>query len=48
LGQHFHCRRRDWELLPEAVEGSIFLLSLVLCASMMPVEVPVLPAMPTR
>ena len=28
----------DWELLPETVKGSIFLLSLVLCASMMPVE----------
>jgi Na+/H+ antiporter NhaD/arsenite permease-like protein len=31
-------RRHDWELLPETVKGSIFLLSLVLCASMMPVE----------
>ncbi len=31
-------RRPDWEVLPEAVKGSIFLLSLVLCASMMPVE----------
>ena len=31
-------RRHDWELLPDAVKGSIFLLSLVLCASMMPVE----------
>jgi Na+/H+ antiporter NhaD/arsenite permease-like protein len=31
-------RRRDWEVLPEAFKGSIFLLSLVLCASMMPVE----------
>jgi len=31
-------RRPDWELLPEAVNGSVFLLSLVLCASMMPVE----------
>ncbi len=31
-------RRPDWELLPEATKGSIFLLSLVSCASMMPVE----------
>ena len=31
-------RRHDWELLPETVKGSVFLLSLVLCASMMPVE----------
>ena len=31
-------RRPDWEVLPEAVKGSVFLLSLVLCASMMPVE----------
>ncbi len=31
-------RRPDWEVLPEALLGSIFLLSLVLCASMMPVE----------
>ncbi|MBL8417625.1 MAG: citrate transporter [Dechloromonas sp.] len=31
-------RRHDWELLPETIKGSIFLLSLVLCASMMPVE----------
>lgn len=31
-------RRHDWEILPETVRGSIFLLSLVLCASMMPVE----------
>ncbi len=31
-------RRPDWELLPEAFKGSIFLLSLVTCASMMPVE----------
>ena len=31
-------RRHDWELLPETVKGSIFLLSLVLCASMMPVD----------
>jgi Na+/H+ antiporter NhaD/arsenite permease-like protein len=31
-------RRPDWELLPEAFKGSTFLLALVLCASMMPVE----------
>jgi hypothetical protein len=31
-------RRPDWELLPEAFRGSCFLLSLVLAASMMPVE----------
>jgi Na+/H+ antiporter NhaD/arsenite permease-like protein len=31
-------RKPDWSLLPENLRGSIFLLSLVLCASMMPVE----------
>jgi Na+/H+ antiporter NhaD/arsenite permease-like protein len=31
-------RRPDWEVMPETFKGSIFLLSLVLCASMMPVE----------
>jgi len=31
-------RRHDWEVLPDTVKGSVFLLSLVLCASMMPVE----------
>lgn len=31
-------RRPDWEVLPETLKGSVFLLSLVLCASMMPVE----------
>jgi Na+/H+ antiporter NhaD/arsenite permease-like protein len=31
-------RQPDWTLLPGAFKGSIFLLSLVLCASMMPVE----------
>jgi Na+/H+ antiporter NhaD/arsenite permease-like protein len=30
--------RPDWSVLPAAAKGSIFLLSLVLCASMMPVE----------
>ena len=28
----------DWSVLPAATRGSVFLLSLVLCASMMPVE----------
>jgi len=31
-------RRPDWSLLPDALKGSIFLLSLVTCASLMPVE----------
>jgi Na+/H+ antiporter NhaD/arsenite permease-like protein len=31
-------RTPEWSLLPEAFKGSMFLLSLVLCASMMPVE----------
>ncbi len=31
-------RRPDWELLGEASRGALFLLSLVLAASMMPVE----------
>jgi len=31
-------RRPDWEVLPESFKGSIFLLALVTCASMMPVE----------
>lgn len=31
-------RRPEWKLVPEAVKGSIFLLALVTCASMMPVE----------
>jgi Na+/H+ antiporter NhaD/arsenite permease-like protein len=31
-------RRPEWSLLPEAIKGSIFLLSLVTIASMMPVE----------
>lgn len=31
-------RRPDWEIVPETLKGAIFLLSLVLCASMMPVE----------
>ena len=31
-------RRPDWSLLPGAFRGSVFLLSLVMCASLMPVE----------
>src|SRR5712692_1895258 len=31
-------RRPDWEVLPESFKGSIFLLSLVVSATMMPVE----------
>ncbi|MGH8725364.1 MAG: citrate transporter [Burkholderiales bacterium] len=31
-------RKPEWSLLPEALKGSIFLLALVTCASMMPVE----------
>ena len=31
-------RRPDWEVLPSAARGAVFLLSLVTCASMMPVE----------
>jgi Na+/H+ antiporter NhaD/arsenite permease-like protein len=31
-------RKPDWKVVPGAIKGSIFLLSLVLCASLMPVE----------
>ena len=31
-------RRPDWSQLPGALRGAVFLLALVLCASMMPVE----------
>jgi Na+/H+ antiporter NhaD/arsenite permease-like protein len=31
-------RKPEWSLLPEATKGTLFLLSLVTCASMMPVE----------
>jgi Na+/H+ antiporter NhaD/arsenite permease-like protein len=31
-------RRPAWSLLPSAFKGSVFLLSLILCASLMPVE----------
>jgi Na+/H+ antiporter NhaD/arsenite permease-like protein len=31
-------RKPDWEIMPETFKGTIFLLALVACASMMPVE----------
>jgi len=31
-------RKPEWSLMPEAIKGGVFLLSLVLCASPMPVE----------
>jgi Na+/H+ antiporter NhaD/arsenite permease-like protein len=31
-------RQPDWTLIPDASKGAVFLLALVLCASMMPVE----------
>jgi Na+/H+ antiporter NhaD/arsenite permease-like protein len=31
-------RRPQWSLLPDAFKGSVFLLSLIICASLMPVE----------
>jgi len=31
-------RQPDWAVMPETAKGTVFLLSLVLCASMMPVE----------
>lgn len=31
-------RRPDWEILPETFKSTLFLLALVLCASMMPVD----------
>ena len=40
-------RRPDWELLPRTIRGSIFLLALVLSASMMPVEELPLPSWQT-
>ena len=40
-------RRPDWEVLPETVKGTVFLLSLVTCASMMPVEKLPLPSWQT-
>ncbi|HEX9109829.1 MAG TPA: hypothetical protein VF832_21450, partial [Longimicrobiales bacterium] len=40
-------RKPEWKLLPETLKGTIFLLSLVLCASMMPVEKLPAPGWPT-
>ncbi|HEY6511990.1 MAG TPA: citrate transporter [Burkholderiaceae bacterium] len=40
-------RRPEWSLLPGAFKGSVFLLSLVLCASMMPVQHLPTPSWPT-
>lgn len=31
-------RRPDWKVMPETAKGTVFLLALVLCASIMPVE----------
>jgi Na+/H+ antiporter NhaD/arsenite permease-like protein len=31
-------RKPDWEIMPETFRGTVFLLALVTCASMMPVE----------
>ncbi len=33
-----HVRRPDWRLVPASLKGTVFLLSLVLAASMMPVD----------
>jgi Na+/H+ antiporter NhaD/arsenite permease-like protein len=33
-----HVRRPDWRLVPASLKGTVFLLSLVLAAAMMPVE----------
>jgi Na+/H+ antiporter NhaD/arsenite permease-like protein len=33
-----HVRRPDWRMVPASIQGTVFLLSLVLAASMMPVE----------
>jgi Na+/H+ antiporter NhaD/arsenite permease-like protein len=40
-------RGPDWALLPEAFKGTVFLLALVTCASMMPVEKLPLPSWQT-
>jgi hypothetical protein len=40
-------RRPDWAVLPETFKGTIFLLSLVTCASLMPVETLPAAAWPT-
>jgi Na+/H+ antiporter NhaD/arsenite permease-like protein len=33
-----HLRRPDWRMVPASIKGTVFLISLVLAASMMPVE----------
>ena len=38
IAAHRRAAQPDWSLLPGAFKGAVFLLSLVLCASMMPVE----------
>ena len=38
IGVTIPWRRPNWTLLPDAFRGSLFLLSLVLCAAMMPVQ----------
>ena len=40
-------RRPDWKILPETAKGTIFLLALVVCASLMPVEELPAPSWPT-
>ena len=40
-------RRPDWEILPDTFKGTLFLLALVTCASMMPVEQLPAPSWPT-
>jgi Na+/H+ antiporter NhaD/arsenite permease-like protein len=40
-------RTPDWAVLPETAKGALFLLSLVMAASMMPVEALPVPAWPT-
>ncbi len=40
-------RRPDWSLLPGAFKGSVFLLGLVWCASLMPVDALPAPSWPT-
>ena len=36
--RHGLLRRPDWEIMPETIKGTIFLLALVLSASLMPVD----------
>ncbi len=40
-------RRPEWSLLPEALKATVFLLALVMCASLMPVEQLPAPSWPT-